>query len=219
MVPITRNGENKRGKNRAIFLDRDGVINKEMPNYLRSVREFEFLPGAVEAMKMLAKTDFKLIVVTNQAGIAKGYYTEDELRKIHEHMVSELKRHGVEIHGTYYCPHHPTKGTIPRYTIVCECRKPGTKLFREAADEFDIDMSRSWVVGDRWETDIMVGKNLGCRTILVKSGIENEEYYKRREAEPDYLVDNLLLATNIIMEHDTIMKHEDSGKEMSGEGC
>lgn len=195
-------------KNRAIFLDRDGTINVEMPNYLRKVEEFEFLPGAVEAMKILAKTDYKLIVVTNQGGIAKGYYNENSVKETHEHLVSELKKQGVDIHGTYYCPHHPTRGTIPKYTIVCECRKPGTKLFRKAVEEFDIDIKKSWVVGDRWETDIKAGKNLGCKTILIKSGMEGKDYYNKRDTEPDYITDNLLLATKIIMEQETGRKRK-----------
>jgi len=189
-------------KNRAIFLDRDGTINVEMPNYLKKVEEFEFLPGAVEAMKILAKADYKLIVVTNQGGIAKGYYNENSVKETHKHLTSELKKHGVDIHGTYYCPHHPTEGRISKYTIVCECRKPGTKLFREAAEEFDIDIKKSWLIGDRWDTDIKAGKNLGCKTILIKSGMEGEDYYNKRNVEPDYITDNLLLATKIIMEHE-----------------
>ncbi len=214
MTQMEKDKDMKTRMNRAIFLDRDGTINVEMPNYLYKVEDFRFLPSVIEAMKLLTKTDYKLIVVTSQGGVAKGLYTEKDVHAVNRHMVGELMRHGVKVHGVYYCPHHP-KGTVKEYSIICECRKPGSKLFEEAAMEFGIDLKKSWVVGNSWK-DTEAGAKLGCRTIFVKTGvnwdfISNNEKSKNLLHKADYATNSLFEAASIIKE-DENESSDDSGR-------
>jgi D-glycero-D-manno-heptose 1,7-bisphosphate phosphatase len=153
---------------RALFLDRDGVINKEV-NYLHKIEDFEILPGVVPVLKTAQQKGFLIIIVTNQAGIAKGYYTEEEYRILEKHIENFFKKEGVHIDATYFCPHHPDgKG---KYKRVCDCRKPGIGMIQQAAQDFgEIDFSQSILVGDK-ESDIESGINAGIgRVILVRSG-------------------------------------------------
>ena len=145
-----------------IFLDRDGVINKKAPkaDYVKAWDEFEFLSGAIEAIKLLAKHDYKIFIITNQAGIARGAMTEQDLKKIHENLENELEKHNVKIEGIYYCPHGWDDG--------CECRKPKPGMFFQAAIDHDLDLSKSIFIGDD-ERDLQAGNAAGCRTILVDS--------------------------------------------------
>jgi histidinol-phosphate phosphatase family protein len=187
-------------ENRAIFLDRDGTINYENLPYTWKPEHFRFLPGAIEAMGRLAKTDYRIVIVTNQGGVARGLYNEEDVKRINGIMISELKRHGVGVHGVYYCPHTPS-GTVKEYSIICECKKPGVRLFQEAAKEFSIDIGKSWVVGDSF-TDIGAGKKLGCRTILVKTSSVREAFEKGAALGPDYIADDLYMAVDIILQHE-----------------
>ena len=147
---------------KVIFLDRDGVINKKAPkaDYVKAWDEFEFLSGAIEAIKLLAKHDYKIFIITNQAGIARGAMTEQDLKKIHENLENELEKHNVKIEGIYYCPHGWDDG--------CECRKPKPGMFFQAAIDHDLDLSKSIFIGDD-ERDLQAGNAAGCRTILVDS--------------------------------------------------
>jgi len=172
---------------KAVFLDRDGTIAKDV-HYCRRVEDFEILPTVPEAIKLLNENGFKVIVVTNQSGIARGYFTEETLSKIHQKMINELSKHGAHIDAIYYCPHHPDDG--------CDCRKPKTALFHKAAKEHNIDFSASYVVGDR-QMDIDAGRALGCRTILVNTGPEDKGEIID---PPDYTADNLLQAAKWIIE-------------------
>ncbi len=193
---IKQNIGKTEGKTGAVFLDRDGTINVEVNNYVKKIEDFKFLSQSVEALKLLSKTNYKLIVITNQGGIAKGISTIKEIEKINDFMVNELKKQGVELHKVYFCPHHE-QGILKEYTKKCECRKPGTKMYLDAANDFNIDIGKSWVVGDQ-ETDIGAGINLGCKTILVKSGIRDDLYYNSMKYKPDFIVNNLLEAVKII---------------------
>lgn len=147
---------------KVIFLDRDGVINKKAPKaeYVKSWDEFEFIPGSIEAMTLLAQNGYKIFIISNQAGIARGAMTEQDLEKIHENMEKELEKHNVKIQKIYYCPHGWNEG--------CECRKPKPGMLFQAAREYDLDLSKSLFIGDD-ERDLHAGHAAGCRTILVDS--------------------------------------------------
>lgn len=150
--------------NKAVFLDRDGTINADK-NYLYRAEDFEFLPGAVEALRMLQSHGFLLIIITNQSGIARGYYTENDFLSLTEWMLERLKESGVNIAKVYYCPHLPD-AKIPEYRKICDCRKPETGLFEEAAREFDVDMAKSFAVGDKMR-DCSVCEKTECRGFII----------------------------------------------------
>src|SRR5690606_15961274 len=132
---------------RAVFLDRDGVLNVEV-NYLYRVEDFAWIPGAPEAVRRLNEAGFVTLVVTNQAGVARGYFTEADVECLHRHMQAELARAGAHIDAFYYSPYHP-EGTVEAYRRASDCRKPGTALFERALREWRVDPARSFVVGDK----------------------------------------------------------------------
>ena len=170
---------------KVVFLDRDGTINEEV-NYLYRTEDFKFLPGVPEALKMLTAAGYKLVVVTNQAGVARGYYSEEDVIKLHAHVNELLRPYGTGIDGFYYCPHHPVHG-IGRYKRDCECRKPGIGLFEQAEKDFAVDKSASYMIGDKL-LDVEAGKRYGVTSILVGTGYGVQH---RRQAEeagtpPDY---------------------------------
>lgn len=159
-------------KRKAVFLDRDGTINLEV-DYLSRVEEFQFIPGAPLAIKRLKDAGFLLVVVTNQSGIARGYYDESALERIHQHMHEELEKFGVAIDACYFCPHHPEHGVGP-YKRECTCRKPFPGMLFQAAKELDIDLSASFMVGDKI-ADVKAGIEAGCTPILVLTGYGQKE--------------------------------------------
>jgi D-glycero-D-manno-heptose 1,7-bisphosphate phosphatase len=130
--------------------------------------EFEFIPGSPEAIKLLNEAGFRVIVVTNQSGIARGYYDEAAVHRLHRHMDSELSRFGARVDAYFFCPHHPEFG-IGDYRKSCECRKPMDGMLREGAKEFSIDLSRSYMIGDRL-VDIEAGLKAGCTPMMVLTG-------------------------------------------------
>ena len=159
-------------RQKAIFLDRDGTINKFV-GFLTNVDEFELLDGVSEAILLINSSEYLAIVVTNQPVIARGEVSFKELDDIHEKMETLLGEKGAYIDGLYYCPHHPDKGfegEIKEFKIDCECRKPKPGMLMEAARKFNIDLSQSWMIGDG-KNDILAGKAAGCRTALI--GNEN----------------------------------------------
>lgn len=170
--------------NQAVFLDRDGTIAKNI-NYCSRPEDFELLPHTAEAISLLNQHGFKVIVITNQSGIARGHFTEDMLAKIHDKMKGELAKEGAWVDAIYYCPHHPDDN--------CECRKPKPKLAIQAAKDHDIELKDSLVVGDL-QMDIDLGKAIGCRTILVRTLPVNDESPKS-----DIVVSDLLSAAQIIV--------------------
>ena len=145
---------------RAVFLDRDGTLAPDVP-YRSRAEDLEVFADAPEALALLQGNGFRLIVITNQSGIARGYLTEETLAEIHCKMALLLSREGAEIHAIYHCPHHPDD--------CCLCRKPKTLLLRQAASDHDIDLSRSFFIGDS-ATDIEAGHAVGCGTVLVTTG-------------------------------------------------
>ena len=161
----------------AVFLDRDGTLIEEA-GYLDRLDRIALIPSTVDALRMLARAGFHLVVVTNQSGIALGLFDEAFVRQTHDALHARLEAAGARIDGWYYCPHHPA-GHVPALTGPCECRKPGPALPRQAAAELGIDLSRSWMVGDRWG-DVQLAASAGMAGgILVRTG-----YGRSAEALP-----------------------------------
>lgn len=160
--------KNLKNKQKAIFLDRDGTLNRYV-GFLRSIDAFELLPDVCEAVKTINGSGYLAIVITNQPVIARGEVTTEQLQQIHNKMETLLGEEGAYLDGIYYCPHHPHKGyegEIPELKIECSCRKPKPGMLLQAAEEFNIDLSASWMIGDG-EIDILAGKAAGCRTALI----------------------------------------------------
>ena len=163
--------KNLKEKQKAIFLDRDGTINKYV-GFLTNIDDFELLPGVVDAIKVINTSGYLAIVVTNQPVIARGEISISELEEIHSKMETLLGREGAYLDAIYYCPHHPHKGYAderPEYKIDCMCRKPKPGMLLQAAKDFNIDLRQSWMVGDG-ENDIRAGQLAGCKTALIGSG-------------------------------------------------
>lgn len=161
-------GKNLKNKQKAIFLDRDGTLNKYV-GFLRNIDQFELIPGTEEAIRKINESGYLAIVVTNQPVIARGEVSLEELEEIHNKLETLLGLKGAYVDAIYYCPHHPHKGykgERPEYKIECECRKPKPGMLLKAAEDFNIDLSRSWIVGDG-KNDILAGIAAGCQTALV----------------------------------------------------
>lgn len=166
--------KNLKNKQKAIFLDRDGTINKYV-GFVRKLDDFELINGVADAIKQINNLGYLVIVVTNQPVIARGEVSYEELNEIHNKMETLLGEEGAYIDGIYFCPHHPDKGfdgEIKELKIECDCRKPKPGMILEAAKDFNIDLSKSWMIGDS-ENDILAGVNAGCKTALL-SNINNE---------------------------------------------
>jgi D-glycero-D-manno-heptose 1,7-bisphosphate phosphatase len=151
----------------AVFLDRDGVVIEEV-NYLSSPSQVRLLPGAAEAIAALNRLGVPAIVVTNQAGVAHGYFPESLIADVHARLDELLARQGARVDRYEYCPHHPA-GTIAEYRIQCACRKPAPGMLLRAAGEYGVDLGRSWLVGDKL-SDLEAGLRAGCRVVLVRTG-------------------------------------------------
>ncbi len=152
---------------RAVFLDRDGTINVEK-EYLHRPEHFEFIPGAPLAIRMLNDAGFCVIVVTNQSGVARGYYDEAAVERLHDHMDRELARFGARVDAYYFCPHHPKHGS-GEHTRECTCRKPLPGMLMQAAADLAVDLTESWIIGDKL-ADVEAGLRAGCRPLLVRTG-------------------------------------------------
>lgn len=153
--------------NKCIFLDRDGNINVEK-DYLYKVEDFEFEAGSLEAIKIFKDLGYLVVVVTNQSGVARGYYREEDVQILHKYLAEKSLEAGGKIDAFYYCPHHPQKG-VGEYKKECDCRKPGPGMFLEAQKKLDVDFPNSLVIGDKM-SDVKAGKNLGMRGVLVRTG-------------------------------------------------
>lgn len=178
----------------AVFVDRDGVIIED-GDYVHRVEDLKFIPGAVEGLKNLNAAGFQIIIVTNQAGIARGFYTEDEYHAFSNQLLAILERNGVKINAVYFCPHHLTEG-VGKYRVDCSCRKPRTGMLQRAASEHPIEASSSWLIGDK-TSDIQAGKEFGLKTILVRTGYGGKD--AQSMSEPDYVADDLLDAACLIL--------------------
>lgn len=154
-------------KRPAVFFDRDGVLNEEV-GYLYKAEEFHWQKGAVEAIRFLNERGYYVFVVTNQSGVARGFYTEKDVQALHNWMNGELQKQGAKIDAFYYCPHHP-EAAIERYRQVCSCRKPLPGMIRQAAEQYEIDFGRSLMIGDR-ESDVACAKQAGITGRIFSGG-------------------------------------------------
>lgn len=151
----------------AVFLDRDGVVIEDS-HYLGDPARVRILPGVPEAVASLNRAGWRVVVVTNQSGVARGLFTEPDVEAVHEHLAELLCGYGAKIDAFHHCPHHPD-GEVEAYRVACACRKPRPGMLRRAADELGLDLAASWMVGDR-VTDLQAGAAVGCRTVLVRTG-------------------------------------------------
>lgn len=184
---------------RIVFLDRDGTINEEV-NYLYRPEELHVFPGVPEAIRLLREHGYRIIVVTNQAGVARGYYTEADVDTLHGFLNETLKKQGAWIDHFFYCPHHPEHG-IGKYRVSCSCRKPGIGMFERAEQYYQVDKAHSWMIGDKL-LDIEAGNHYGVRTVLVGTGYGTEvqnEQQTRGEQPYDIYAETLMDAARAII--------------------
>ncbi len=183
----------------AVFLDRDGTLIEDI-HFPRRVEDVHVLAGVPEALRLLREAGYRLIVLTNQSGIARGYLTEKILHAMHEHLQDRLRENGAELDAFYYCPHHPTEGSPP-YRTSCSCRKPAPGMLERAQAEHDLDLSRSYVIGDTLR-DLEVAGDTGCCRILVRTGkgAESERQVAKDPQAVDRICDDLLAAAHHILE-------------------
>lgn len=180
--------------NKAIFLDKDGTIIKNVPFNVKP-EAIEFLPGVIPGLKLLS-TEYLFVVVTNQSGVAMGYFNERKLWNIERKINSELAKHELELSGFMYCPHHPD-GIVPRYSFSCDCRKPMPGMINEASYKLNIDVSESWIIGDSI-CDIEAGTRAGLKTILFDYTNESQ-WIMNDFSTPDFTVKNFIEAANVIL--------------------
>jgi D-glycero-D-manno-heptose 1,7-bisphosphate phosphatase len=157
--------------NKAVFLDRDGTINVEK-NYIYRIEDFEFLDNAIKGLQKLQDLGFILIIVTNQSGIGRGYYTEDDFNALNNWMLGQLEEAGAHITDVLYCPHLPD-AQIRKYRKICDCRKPALGMFMKAVAEYDIDLNKSWTIGDKIR-DCAICEKSECRGILIGNNEKTE---------------------------------------------
>lgn len=186
-------------KRRAVFIDRDGTISEEV-GYINHASRFRLFPYSADAIKLLNENGWLAIVTTNQAGVARGYFSEDMVQTVHDRMTAELENGGARLDAIYYCAHHPSVGEPP-YRFDCDCRKPKPGLIRRAAAELDVDLAGSWMVGDRY-SDVELARNAGVKSMFVLSGYGRGEWEHQRASwttQPDSVAENLLEAVRLIV--------------------
>ena len=168
-----------------IFLDRDGVINKEV-GYLHKIEDFEFIDGVFDACLDFQSSGYQIIIITNQSGIERGYYTEEDFQTVTEWMLDQFKQHNIQILDVFFCPHAPESN--------CSCRKPKPGMFNQANDKYSIDMKKSWMIGDK-EADIQAANAAGIQnTVLVKSGHEIDE----NNSNAKFILDSIKQVSTVI---------------------
>jgi D-glycero-D-manno-heptose 1,7-bisphosphate phosphatase len=185
--------------NRAVFLDRDGTVIEEV-GYLSDLKQLRLIPGAAASIKRLNEAGLKVVLVTNQSGVARGYFTEAFVSETHELLGKMLGLEDARLDGIYYCPHHPKAGDSP-YMAACDCRKPGTGMLEQAARELGIDVKASFVVGDKW-SDVELGQRAGAHSILVRSGYAPDDPGNARPArlsDPEFIAETLTEAADWIV--------------------
>ena len=185
-------------KHRAVFLDRDGTICEEV-GYIDSIERLRLIPGSVAAIKVLNDWGFKVVMVTNQSGVARGFFPERLLEELHAKLSRKLREEGAYLDGIYYCPHHPSEGSAP-YVQVCACRKPAPGLLLRAAQDLDLDLSASYMIGDHF-SDVECAQGVGAQGILLLTGhgskaIAQKENWAR---PPSFIASDLFEAVNWIV--------------------
>jgi histidinol-phosphate phosphatase family protein len=182
----------------AVFLDRDGTLIREA-EYLADPAGVELLPGIPEGLRALRAAGYALVVTSNQSGVARGYFDEETVGRVNGRMRELLRAQSADVDAVYYCPHHP-RGTVPAYTRECACRKPAPGMIQAAEKDLDLDLGRSWVVGDK-DLDIAFGKNQGLKTVLVLTGygVQTRERGFPAGDEPDIISPDLPAAAQAIL--------------------
>ena len=183
----------------AVFIDRDGTLNEDI-GYVSTPDELVLYPWAAEAVRLVNESGLLSVVITNQSGIARGMYSEETLVSIHLRMIEQLERQGARIDAVYYCPHHPEVGDV-RYRITCDCRKPRIGMLDRAARDHNIDLARSYVIGDK-ASDINLAGDAGARSALVLTGYGREtlSHPDRWPCAPEIIAENLLDAVKRILD-------------------
>lgn len=185
-------------KRRAVFMDRDGTISEEV-GYVNHPGRYRVFDYSAEAVRLLNQRGWLAVLVTNQAGVARGYFTEEMIGRVHSLLAQELARGAAALDAVYYCAHHPSVGEPP-YRLDCDCRKPKPGLIQRAAADFSIDLEQSWMVGDRY-SDIELARNAGVRSAFVLSGYGRGEWEYQSDGwkhEPDLVAEDLLAAVKEI---------------------
>lgn len=186
-------------KKPAVFIDRDGTLSEEV-GYVNHPSRFRLFSYSAQAIRLLNDNDWLAIVITNQAGVARGYFSEDVITTVHQRLNEELKEQEARLDAIYYCAHHPSVGEPP-YKKDCDCRKPKPGLIKCASTDFEIDLDRSWMVGDR-HSDVVMAHNAGLKSAFVLSGYGRGEWEFQRPGwshQPDLVCENLLEAVREIL--------------------
>ncbi len=189
--------------NKAVFLDRDGTVNEEV-GYLNDLEKLRLIPGAGQAIRRLSEAGFKVILVTNQSGVARGYFPERLVHEAHVRLEEMLKADGARVDAVYFCPHHPSAGNS-LYTRECDCRKPKTGLIDRAVKDFGIDRGHSYMVGDKW-SDVELGQRAGVHAILVESGFAHDDPGNKRPEQlrdPDFTARDITEAARWIISRES----------------
>jgi D-glycero-D-manno-heptose 1,7-bisphosphate phosphatase len=173
-------------KNKAVFIDRDGCLIHEL-GYISTIKKVKFFKSSFEALGLLRKKGFKIVIVTNQSGVARGYFPESFVKETHSYIAARLKKKGLKIDAFYYCPHHK-KATIKKYRKDCDCRKPKQGMINAAAKRFNLDLKQSFTMGDKL-TDVKLGHNGGMKGILVLTGFGKwqKTLIRKERVRPDYI--------------------------------
>jgi D-glycero-D-manno-heptose 1,7-bisphosphate phosphatase len=181
----------------AVFLDRDGTLLEEA-GYLDRLERLIFFPYSIDAVRLLNRAGLAVVVITNQAGIARGIFKESFVAEAHQYITERLAAAGARIDAFYYCPHHP-EAVLQEFRQTCACRKPSPGMLTRAAADLDLALDRSFVVGDRWH-DLEAGQRVGARTLLVRTGYgKTEEAAPKAHVQPSAIVDNLMEAVSWIL--------------------
>jgi D-glycero-D-manno-heptose 1,7-bisphosphate phosphatase len=189
---------------KAVFLDRDGTLNEEV-GYVNHIDRFSLLPRVGQSIGLLNRHGFKTVVVTNQSGVARGYFPEALVHQVHRKMEDLLSTEGARLDAIYYCPHHPDVGEPP-YRQKCRCRKPATGLIEEAVKALDLDCSRSYIIGDRG-IDIEFGHQVGAKGILVLTGYGKGEWEYLRDrwkVKPEHVAADIYEAVQWILDQESV---------------
>ncbi|MGZ3240105.1 MAG: D-glycero-alpha-D-manno-heptose-1,7-bisphosphate 7-phosphatase [Burkholderiaceae bacterium] len=187
---------------KAIFLDKDGTLINDVP-YNIDPQRMVLSENAGEGLRLFAELGYQLIVVSNQSGIARGYFGEDAMQKVEQRLVDLLKMEKVNLRAFYYCPHHP-HGRVTRYAMHCDCRKPLPGMLMQAAQDHDIDLEASWMIGDILD-DVEAGNRAGCRTILLDNGNETE-WKISTYRKPDLMVPDIHAAARLVAQQSRVRK-------------
>ena len=193
---------------RAAFLDRDGTILDEL-GYLTPASEIVIYPWSMDSVRLLKRAGYAVVMITNQGGIGLGLYDHDFVTATHDALTERFANAGAEIDGWYYCPHHP-EAVVEEYRVKCGCRKPAPGMLYDAARDLQLDLKRSWVVGDQWR-DVQLAHVVGARSVLLRTGhgTAQEQAWPKDVAPPTATTDNLVAAVSWILERDNAFARAD----------